>query len=163
MKGPAPIATHYDAVIVGARVAGASTPCSWRRAGCRFLAVDRADARQRHDIHPRPDAAGMMAASTVGACSRASSPRTRRHPADHVPLRPEAVEVAIKRGMGGRSTRRAAPSSDRLLADAAAEAGRAQVLHDVVAGRDALELGTRGSGARLTDAAGERGASKRAS
>ena len=134
MKGPAPIATQYDAVIVGARVAGASTALLLARAGLSVLAVDRSargsDTTSTHALM-RP---GLMQLHRWGVLPRlvaADTPPIRRTTFHYGP---EAVEVAIKPRDGVEalySPRRTV--LDRLLADAAAEAG-AQVLHDVVAG-----------------------------
>ena len=155
MKGPAPIATHYDAVIVGARVAGASTAMLLARAGLSVLAVDRSargsDTTSTHALM-RP---GLMQLHRWGVLPRlvaADTPPIRRTTFHYGP---EAVEVAIKPRDGVEalySPRRTV--LDRLLADAAAEAG-AQVLHDVVAGELVRSSSGRVSGVRLTDAAGE--------
>ena len=155
MKGPAPIATQYDAVIVGARVAGASTALLLARAGLSVLAVDRSargsDTTSTHALM-RP---GLMQLHRWGLLPRlvaADTPPIRRTTFHYGP---EAVEVAIKPRDGVEalySPRRTV--LDRLLADAAAEAG-AQVLHDVVAGELVRSSSGRVSGVRLTDAAGE--------
>jgi flavin-dependent dehydrogenase len=68
---------------------------------------------------------------------------------------PEAVEVAIKPRDGVEALYSARRTVlDRLLADAAAEAG-AQVLHNVVAGELVRSSSGRVSGVRLADATGE--------
>src|SRR6185436_8231005 len=155
MKSPAPIATHYDAVIVGARVAGASTALLLARAGLSVLAVDRSargsDTTSTHALM-RP---GLMQLHRWGVLPRlvaAGTPPIRQTTFHYGT---EAVEVAIKPRDGVEalySPRRTV--LDRVLADAAADAG-AEVVHGVVVDEVVRSSSGRVSGVRLTDAAGQ--------
>jgi len=150
MKSSAPIATQYDAVIVGARVAGASTALLLARAGLSVLAVDRSargsDTTSTHALM-RP---GLMQLHRWGVLERivaAGTPPIRRTTFHYGG---DAVEVAIQARDGVDalySPRRTV--LDRLLADAAAEAG-AQIVRNVVAGEVLREASGRVSGVRIT-------------
>jgi flavin-dependent dehydrogenase len=155
MSDAASIAPRYDAVIVGTRVAGASTALLLARAGLSVLAVDRSargsDTTSTHALM-RP---GLMQLHRWGLYSRlvaTNAPPIRRTTFHYGS---EAVEVPIKSRDGVEALYSARRTVlDRLLADAAAEAG-ARVLHNVVAGEIVRSSSGRVSGVRLTDAAGE--------
>jgi flavin-dependent dehydrogenase len=131
MSRSTPLESRYDAVIVGARVAGASTALLLARQGLRVLAVDRSpyglDTTSTHAIM-RP---GVMQLHRWGVLDRliaAGTPAIRRttfHYGD------EAVEVPIKMRDGLDALY--APRRtllDATLVDAAREAG-ATVRHGV--------------------------------
>jgi flavin-dependent dehydrogenase len=155
MNDAASIAPRYDAVIVGTRVAGASTALLLARAGLSVLAVDRSargsDTTSTHALM-RP---GLMQLHRWGLYPRlvaTNAPPIRRTTFHYGP---EAVEVPIKSRDGVEALYSARRTVlDRLLADAAAEAG-ARVLHNVVAGEVVRSSSGRVGGVRLTDAAGE--------
>ena len=126
-----PSMNDYDVVIVGGRVAGASTALLLARAGLRVAVVERSRARLGHRVHPRVDAGRRPAALPVGPASRAGRGRDSRDP-----------RTAFHYGDGdeARVTLRATPGVDalyaprrhlldRVLVDAAAASG-ADVLHE---------------------------------
>lgn len=155
MKSSAPIATQYDAVIVGARVAGASTALLLARAGLSVLAVDRSargsDTTSTHALM-RPGLMQLHRWGVLPSLVAAGTPPIRQTTFHYGA---EAVEVAIKPRDGVEalySPRRTV--LDRVLADAAADAG-AQVVHGVVVDEVVRSSSGRVSGVRLTDAAGQ--------
>jgi flavin-dependent dehydrogenase len=155
MNDSASIAPHYDAVIVGTRVAGASTALLLARAGLSVLAVDRSargsDTTSTHALM-RP---GLMQLHRWGLYPRLVATNTPPIRRTTFHYGPEAVEVPIKSRDGVEALYSARRTVlDRLLADAAAEAG-ARVLHNVVAGEVIRSSSGRVSGVRLTDGAGE--------
>ena len=118
-------APRYDAVIVGARAAGAATAMLLARAGLRVLVVDRsrygADTLSTHALDARP----ASSSCTAGASSTGSSTPARRRPPHHVPLRRRATSPC-------RSSRRYGVDAlyaprrtvlDPVLVDAAVAAG----------------------------------------
>ncbi|HET6876347.1 MAG TPA: NAD(P)/FAD-dependent oxidoreductase [Jatrophihabitans sp.] len=125
------MSTGYDAVVVGARVAGASTAMLLARAGARVAVVDRAaygtDTVSTHALMR----AGVVQLSRWGLLDgvvSAGTPAIRRttfHYADG-----ESVAVDIRPSIGADALyapRR--PLLDRLLVDAAVAAG-ADVRHE---------------------------------
>ena len=122
--------TDYDVVVVGGRVAGASTALLLARAGARVALVDRArrgsDTVSTHALMR----AGVLQLSRWGLLERvvaAGTPPVRRTTFHHEGRRP--VEVSIRPSTGVDALH--APRRhvlDAILADAAAEAG-ADVLH----------------------------------
>jgi menaquinone-9 beta-reductase len=155
MKSSAPIGTQYDVVIVGARVAGASTALLLARAGLSVLAVDRSargsDTTSTHALM-RPGLMQLHRWGVLPSLVAAGTPPIRQTTFHYGA---EAVEVAIKPRDGVEalySPRRTV--FDRVLADAAADAG-AQVVHGVVVDEVARSSSGRVSGVRLTDAAGQ--------
>jgi 2-polyprenyl-6-methoxyphenol hydroxylase-like FAD-dependent oxidoreductase len=154
MNRPAPLKSRYDAVVVGARVAGASTALLLARAGLSVLAVDRSargsDTTSTHALM-RP---GLMQLHRWGVLERivaAGTPPIRRTTFHYGG---EAVEVPIQARDGVDALY--APRRtvlDRVLADAAAEAG-AHVVYNAVAERLVREASGRVSGVHVTDASG---------
>jgi len=116
--------THYDAVIVGARVAGAATALLLARAGLRVLVVERSAARSDTTSTHALMRAGVMQLRRWGVLERiaaAGTPAIRKttfHYGD------EAIEVAIKDrdGVGALYAPRRFVL-DAELAQAAAESG----------------------------------------
>jgi 2-polyprenyl-6-methoxyphenol hydroxylase-like FAD-dependent oxidoreductase len=123
----------YDVVVVGARVAGASTAMLLARAGLRVALVDRgaygSDTLSTHALMR----AGVLQLSRWGLLDRvvdAGTPPVRRVTFHYPHLDP--VHVSIKPGAG--VTALYAPRRhllDRILVDAAAAAG-ADVMHGTV-------------------------------
>ena len=131
MSGLDSVATRYDAVLVGARAAGAATAMLLARQGLRVLVVDRGaygtDTLSTHALMR----AGVLQLARWGLLDRIEregTPRVRRtvfHYAD------EVIDVPIKAKDGVPAL--FAPRRtvlDRVLVDAAAEAG-AEVRHRV--------------------------------
>lgn len=127
-----PASSHYDAIVVGARCAGASTAMLLARAGLRVLALDRkaygSDTLSTHALM-RP---AVLQLSRWGLLQRlldAGTPlvtATTFHYGDHeitIPLR------ASQQLPGLIAPRRTL--LDGMLVDAAREAG-AEILHDTV-------------------------------
>jgi 2-polyprenyl-6-methoxyphenol hydroxylase-like FAD-dependent oxidoreductase len=115
--------TSYDAIIVGARCAGASTALLLARAGYRVLVVDRAtfpsDTVSTHIIHPR----GVAALARWGLRERLAA--TGCPPLDTYVFDFGSLTIS---GTPGAGDARVAYCSrrtilDKLLVDAAAEAG----------------------------------------
>ena len=123
----------YDVVVVGARVAGASTAMLLARAGLRVALVDRAgygsDTVSTHALMR----AGVMQLSRWGLLPTVTAtgvPPVRRTLFHYG--REESVEISIRPSVGVDALY--APRRhllDRILVDAAAQAG-AEVLHDTV-------------------------------
>ena len=154
MNSSTPIGSRYDVVVVGARVAGASTALLLARAGLSVLVVDRsadgADTTSTHALM-RP---GLMQLHRWGVLERvvaAGTPPIRRTSFHYGG---DAVEVPIRARDGVDALY--APRRtvlDPILANAAAEAG-AHVAHGVVVDGLVRAASGRVSGVRLTDAAG---------
>lgn len=145
----------YDVVVVGARVAGASTAMLLARAGLRVALLDRgrygSDTLSTHALMR----AGVLQLSRWGlldAVAAAGTPRVERtvfHYADG-----DSVQVSIRPSPGVPALY--APRRllvDRILVDAATTAG-VDVLHGVVV-TDVLTDGDRVVGVRGTTRAGE--------
>jgi flavin-dependent dehydrogenase len=150
------MSTGYDVVVVGGRVAGASTAMLLARAGARVALVDRAaygtDTVSTHGLMR----AGVLQLSRWGLLSEvvaASTPPIRRttfHYADG-----ESVQVSIRPGAGVDALY--APRRhllDRILVDAAAEAG-AHVRHDTAVTALLRDDHGRVSGVRVQDRTGK--------
>jgi 2-polyprenyl-6-methoxyphenol hydroxylase-like FAD-dependent oxidoreductase len=144
-----PMDRRYDAVVVGARVAGASTALLLARAGARVALVDRSaygsDTLSTHGLMR----AGVLQLSRWGLLDdvvAAGTPAIRRtllHYAGE-----ESVQVSIRRSPGVEALY--APRRhvlDQILVDAAAAAG-AEVMHGVSVTEVVSEAGrVRGLGA----------------
>ena len=154
MDRTAPLRSQYDAIVVGARVAGASTALLLARTGLSVLAVERsargADTTSTHALM-RP---GLMQLHRWGVLDRvvaAGTPPIRRTTFHYGP---DAVEVPIKARDGVDALYAARRTVlDPVLADAAAEAG-AHVVYGAVVDGLMREASGRVSGVRMTDAAG---------
>ncbi|HEY2300029.1 MAG TPA: NAD(P)/FAD-dependent oxidoreductase [Jatrophihabitans sp.] len=146
---------QFDVVVVGGRVAGASTALLLARAGVRVAVVDRSaygsDALSTHGFMR----AGVLQLSRWGLLDEvvaAGTPPIRRttfHYADG-----ESVDVSIRPGAGVDALY--APRRyllDRILVDAAARAG-ADIRHDTTVTGLVRDAGGRVSGVRTLDRAG---------
>lgn len=144
----------YDAVVVGARVAGASTALLLARAGARVLLLERApygsDTLSTHGLMR----AGVLQLSRWGLLDEvvaAGTPpvtRTLFHYPDAAPVR---ISIRATQGV----TALYAPRRqvlDRILVDAAAQAG-AEVWHGVTVTEVLTDSGGRVTGVRGVDAA----------
>jgi len=126
-----PIQSRYDAVIVGARCAGASTAMLLARAGAKVLVVDRqlygTDTVSTHAMMR----AGVVQLDRWGVLDRVMAEGTPRIEETTFYYGAESVRVAIKPEHG--VTHLCAPRRtvlDRVLVDTAAESG-AEVRHGV--------------------------------
>ncbi len=140
--------SSYDAIVVGARCAGAPTAMLLARKGYRVLLVDRAsfpsDTLSTHVIH----APGVAALAAVGPARRG---RRHRLPADRdvlVRLRP-VHDRRHAAAVDGISTAYAPRRTvlDKILVDAAASAGaevRERFTVDEVVVEDGAVVGIRG-------------------
>jgi flavin-dependent dehydrogenase len=149
------MSTDYDVVVVGGRVAGASTAMLLARAGARVALVDRAsygsDTVSTHGFMR----AGVMQLSRWGLLDEvaaAGTPPVRRtlfHYADG-----ESEQVSI-RSSGGVDALYAPRRRvlDRILVDAAEEAG-AEVWHEATVTALLRDEGGRVSGVRGQDRSG---------
>lgn len=146
---------RYDAVIVGARVAGASTALLLARAGARVALVDRSSIGTDRLCAHALTRAGVMQLSRWGLLAEliaAGTPPIRRTAFHYADL--GAVHVSVRR-MAGVEALYAPRRSllDRVLVEAAARAG-ADVLPEVnVLGLHQDDRG-RVCGVRGTDRAG---------
>lgn len=140
---------HYDAVIVGARCAGASTAMLLARAGAKVLLVDRqrygSDAVSTHALMR----GGVMQLKRWGLLERLLAAGTPpvRHSTFHYGA--DAIRVAVKPEHD--VTHLCAPRRDlldRVLVDAAEEAG-AEVRHGVTFTGLTFGLGGRVTGVEL--------------
>jgi len=128
---PTPKRTHYDAVIVGARCAGASTALLLARAGLKVLSIDRrpygSDTLSTHALM-RPAVLQLARWGLLEPLLRAGTPlieATTFHYGD------EEITIPLKAGPdlpGLIAPRRTV--LDRILVDAARKAG-AEFLHDM--------------------------------
>ena len=122
----------YDVVVVGGRVAGASTALLLARAGARVAVVERRPTRQRHGLHARRSCAPGCCSCPAGGCSTMWSRPGRRRSGARRSTTPTGsrVHVSIRPSAGRRRAVRPAPHLlDRILVDAAEEAG-ARVMHE---------------------------------
>ncbi|AZO08690.1 NAD(P)/FAD-dependent oxidoreductase [Mesorhizobium sp. M3A.F.Ca.ET.080.04.2.1] len=129
-----PRRAHYDAIIVGARCAGASTALLLARAGLRVLAIDRrpygSDTLSTHALM-RPAVLQLSRWGLLEPLLEAGTPlieTTTFHYGD------EAITIPLDAGPdlpGLIAPRRTV--LDRMLVDAAREAG-AEFLHDMAVG-----------------------------
>jgi flavin-dependent dehydrogenase len=142
----------YDVIVVGGRVAGASTALLLARAGARVALVDRsaygADTLSTHGLMR----AGVLQLSRWGlldeviAAATPAIQRTMFHYADG-----ESVQVSIRPGAGVDALY--APRRyllDRILVDAAAEAGT-HVRHETTVTALLRDDGDRVTGVRVRD------------
>ena len=125
------MSTDYDVVVVGGRVAGASTAMLLARAGARVALVDRAtygsDTISTHGLMR----AGVMQLSRWGLLDEvtaAGTPPIRRTLFHYADGEPEQVSIRSTAGVDALYAPRR-PVLDRMLVDAAAEAG-AEVRHE---------------------------------
>ena len=123
----------YDVVVVGGRIAGASTALLLAHAG-----VSRArrpwPPRQRHCLHPRSDAGGVLQLSRWGVLPdviAAGTPPIRKVVFHYTDRQPVRVTLRPSAGVDALYAPRR-HLIDRLLVDAAAAAG-AEVLHETTA------------------------------
>ncbi|WP_203231000.1 NAD(P)/FAD-dependent oxidoreductase [Nocardioides caldifontis] len=124
--------SHYDVVVVGGRVAGASTAMLLARAGARVAVVDRSaygsDTPSTHALMR----AGVLQLSRWGllpAVVAAGTPAVRRTTFHYADGRTVPVTIRPSAGVDALYAPRRA-LLDRVLVDAAADAG-AHVLHRV--------------------------------
>src|SRR5215213_1178579 len=146
---------HYDAVIVGARCAGAATAMLLAQAGLRVLAVDRqsygSDTLSTHALM-RPAVMQLSRWGLLQPLIRSGAPviaSTTFHYGDQevtVPIRPEPDIPGL---IAPRRT-----VLDRMLVDAARAAG-ATVLHDTPVHDLVFDPHGRVRGVLLRDAAGQ--------
>lgn len=144
----------YDAVIVGARVAGASTALLLARAGAKVLLLERSpygsDTLSTHGLMR----AGVLQLSRWGLLDEvvaAGTPpvtRTLFHYPDSAPVR---ISIRASQGVDALYAPRR-QVLDRILVDAAAQAG-AEVWHGVTVTEVLTDAGGRGTGVRGVDAA----------
>lgn len=127
-----PAYSHYDAIVVGARCAGASTAMLLARAGLRVLAVDRkaygSDTLSTHALM-RP---AVLQLSRWGLLQRLLDAGTPLITATTFHYGDEQITIPLRASQQLRGL--IAPRRtllDRTLVDAAREAG-AEVLHDTV-------------------------------
>ena len=146
--------SHYDAVIIGARCAGAATALLLARSGTKVLVVDRqtygSDTMSTHALM-RGAVVQLKRWGLIPSVVAAGTPAIRSttfHYGD------EAVRVDIKPGHGVDclfAPRRTV--LDRLLVDAAREAG-AEVRHGIALSQLEFASSGRVIGASLRDAGG---------
>jgi flavin-dependent dehydrogenase len=148
------VSSRYDALVVGARAAGASTALLLARRGLRVLAVDRgaygADTLSTHALMR----AGVLQLARWGLLGRIEAAGTPRVERTVFHYEDEAVDVRIKPRDGVPALY--APRRtllDRVLVDAAVEAG-ASVRHGIRVSSLARNDRGRVVGAHLVDADG---------
>jgi len=146
MHAPRPERSRYDAIVVGARCAGASTALLLARRGLHVLVVDRAaygsDTLSTHALM-RGGVVQLHRWGLLGRLRDAGTPVVRRttfHYGDDL----LAVDIKPRDGVDGLYAPRRTVL-DALLVDAAVEAG-AEVIHgvraaDVVRGPDGRVVG----------------------
>ncbi|HEX5132467.1 MAG TPA: NAD(P)/FAD-dependent oxidoreductase [Candidatus Krumholzibacteria bacterium] len=124
MRNHAAIESSYDAVVVGARVAGASTALLLARAGLHVLVVDKgthgSDTTSTHALMR----AGVMQLHRWGVLERVTAAGTPAIRTTTFHYNDEAIEIPIKASDGIDALY--APRRtllDAILADAAAESG----------------------------------------
>jgi flavin-dependent dehydrogenase len=151
MSGLAEVDTRYDAVVVGARAAGASTAMLLARRGLRVLAVDRGgygtDTLSTHALMR----AGVLQLARWGLLERIEAEDTPRVSRTVFHYEDEVLDIPIKPRDGVPAL--FAPRRtvlDRVLVDAAIAAGAA-VRHRVRVTQLLRGTGGRVSGVRLAD------------
>ena len=124
--------SHYDAIIVGARAAGAATAMLLARRGLRVLMVDRArygsDTLSTHALM-RPAVVQLHRWGLLDEVRKSGAPAVRRV-IFHYPDETIAVDVSPSDGVDGLFAPRRTVL-DRLLVDAARQAG-AEVMFGVI-------------------------------
>jgi flavin-dependent dehydrogenase len=142
--------TEYDAIVVGARCAGAPTAMLLARKGYRVLAVDRAsfpsDTLSTHMIHA-PGVAALKRWGLLDAVKATGCPPVQTYSFDFGPF----TIAGTPRPSDGISTGYAPRRTvlDKILVDAAAHAGaevREQFTLDEVVVEDGAVVGIRGHG-----------------
>jgi flavin-dependent dehydrogenase len=148
------VSTRYDAVVVGARAAGAATAMLLARRGLRVLAVDRgvygSDTLSTHALMR----AGVLQLARWGVLDRIEAEATPRVSRTVFHYADEIIDIPIKPRDGVPAL--FAPRRtvlDRVLVDAAVAAG-ADVRHRVRVTELLRGAGGRVSGVRLVDEAG---------
>ncbi|TPN76728.1 NAD(P)/FAD-dependent oxidoreductase [Mesorhizobium sp. CU3] len=131
---PIPKRSHYDAVIVGARCAGAATAMLLARAGLNVLAIDRkpygSDTLSTHALM-RPAVLQLARWGLLKPLLEAGTPlieTTTFHYGDEEIVIPLAAGSDLPGLIAPRRT-----VLDRILVDAARKAG-AEILHEMVVG-----------------------------
>jgi flavin-dependent dehydrogenase len=141
---------HYDAIVIGSRVAGAATAMLLARGGRRVLVVDRAtfpsDTISTHIVWQR--GVNQLMEWSLGDCTAAlDAPPLERVEMDFGAFTLAGDLAAVGRARSAYAPRRT--RLDKMLVDAAAEAG-AEVregftVHDIVSDGDRVQ-GIRGRG-----------------
>ena len=151
MKDTEPLKTTYDAVIVGARCAGAATALLLARAGAKVLLIDRgayaADTTSTHALM-RTAVVQLDRWGLLPAVMAAGTPKVRRssfHYADAV----VPIDIRAEHGVSYLCAPRR-NVLDRLLVDAARNAG-ADVRYGMSLAHLQVGSGGRVSGAMLSD------------
>lgn len=146
--------TTYDAVVVGGRVAGASTAMLLARAGARVLLLERAaygsDTLSTHGLMR----AGVLQLSRWGLLDQvvaAGTPPVTRTLFHYPGSRPVRISIRTTPGVPALFAPRR-HVLDRVLVDAAVEAG-AEVRHGVTVTDVLTDAGGRVAGVRGVDAA----------
>src|SRR5262245_20106466 len=146
---------RYDAIVVGARVAGASTALLLARAGLSVLVVDRSargsDTTSTHALM-RPGLMLLQRWGVLGPIVAAGTPPIRlttfHYAEDGVPV-PFQARDGLEALYAPRRT-----LLDAVLADPAAAAG-AHVAHDASVGAIVRDPSGRVRGVQVTDRAGQ--------
>lgn len=146
--------SRYDAIVTGARVAGASTAMLLARAGLRVLAVERSarasDILSTHAVM-RPGVMHLHRWGVLDRIKAAATPPIRKTTFHYGA---EKVELAIQNRDGVDAL--VAPRRtvlDAILADAACEAG-ATVIHRATVSQILHDSSGRVSGVEVVDTAG---------
>jgi flavin-dependent dehydrogenase len=154
MNGLHSLDSHYDAVVIGARCAGAATALLLARSGAKVLVVDRqaygSDTVSTHALM-RGAIVQLNRWGLIPSVVAAGTPAIRSTTFHY---RDEAIHVDIKPGHGVDclfAPRRTV--LDRLLVDAAREAG-ADVRHGIALSELRFSSSGRVTGASLRDARG---------
>lgn len=150
-----PLHSHYDAIIVGARCAGASTAMLLSRAGLRVLAVDRqsygSDALSTHALM-RPAVMQLSRWGLLQPLIQSGAP-VIRSTTFHYGEQEVTVPIRLEPNIPGLIAPRRAVL-DRILVDAARAAG-ATVLHDTPVHDLIFDRHGRVRGIVLRDASGQ--------
>ncbi len=96
MNGIQNIASHYDAVVVGARCAGASTAMLLARAGMKVLVVDRQAYGTDTTSTPAMMRAGTLQLARWGVLGQLVAAGTPKITRTTFHYGPEAIPIAIK-------------------------------------------------------------------